>query len=96
MDEGLVAVVVGGLAADEGRQELVHDDGLQRGHHPPPRRLQGSRGCKFTGYGQFFSFESQEHPNIYRVAQNHGKQVLRITHTKFHLPITQFVVIPHG
>ena len=32
----------------------------------------------------------------YRVAQNHGKQVLRVIHTKFHLPVIQFVVIPHG
>ena len=32
----------------------------------------------------------------YRVAQNHGKQVLRISPIKFHFPIIQFVVIPHG
>ena len=29
----------------------------------------------------------------YRVAQNHGKQVLRMSNTKFPLPIIQFVVI---
>ena len=33
---------------------------------------------------------------IYRVAQNHGKQVLRISCMKFHLITFQFVVIPHG
>jgi len=33
---------------------------------------------------------------LYRVAQNHGKQVLRISPIKFHFPIIQFVVIPHG
>ena len=33
---------------------------------------------------------------LYRVAQNHGKQVLRISHIKFHFTIIQFVVIPHG
>ena len=33
---------------------------------------------------------------MYRVAQNHGKQVLRISPIKFHFPIIQFVVIPHG
>ena len=38
-----------------------------------------------------FEFETK-----HRVSQNHGKQVWRVTHTKFHLPITQFVVIPHG
>ena len=32
----------------------------------------------------------------YRVAQNHGKQVLRISPIKFHFPIIQFVVIPPG
>ena len=30
----------------------------------------------------------------YRVSQNHGRQVWRVIDTKFHLPITQFVVIP--
>ena len=33
---------------------------------------------------------------VYRVAQNHGKQVLRISCMKFHLLTFQFVVIPHG
>ena len=33
---------------------------------------------------------------MYRVAQNHGKQVLRISPIKFHFLIIQFVVIPHG
>ena len=32
----------------------------------------------------------------YRVAQNQGKQVLGISHVKFHFPTIQFVVIPHG
>ena len=40
-----------------------------------------------------FDFEGR---NMYRVAQNHGKQVLRISPIKFHFPIIQFVVIPHG
>ena len=31
-----------------------------------------------------------------RVKQNHGKQILRISHAKFHLPIIQFAAIPHG
>ena len=33
---------------------------------------------------------------VYRDAQNHGKQVLRISCMKFHLLTFQFVVIPHG
>ena len=36
------------------------------------------------------------HDYLYRVAQNHGKQVLRMSCIKFHLPTFQFVVIPHG
>ena len=32
----------------------------------------------------------------YRVAQNHGKQALKISCIKFHLPTFQFVVIPNG
>ena len=36
------------------------------------------------------------HCNLYRVAQNLSKQVLRISYTKFHLISFQFVVIPHG
>ena len=33
---------------------------------------------------------------MYRVGQNHGKQVLRISCIKFHLLTFQFVVISHG
>ena len=36
------------------------------------------------------------HHILYRVAQNHGKQVQRISPIKFQFPIIQFVVIPHG
>ena len=35
-------------------------------------------------------------PAHYRVGQNLGKKVLRMSSTKFHLLIIQFVVIPHG
>ena len=43
-------------------------------------------------WGQLFG----NHGMLYRVAQNHGKQVLRISCMKFHLLTFQFVVIPHG
>ena len=33
---------------------------------------------------------------LYRVAQNYGEQVVRISSIKFHLLTFQFVVIPHG
>ena len=32
--------------------------------------------------------------DVYRVKLNIPKKVLRVKHTKFHLPIIQFVVIP--
>ena len=37
-----------------------------------------------------------EYISMYRAEQNHGKQVVRISPIKFHFPIIQFVVIPHG
>ena len=36
------------------------------------------------------------HCMLYKVAQNPGKQVLRISYIKSHLLSFQFVVIPHG
>ena len=38
----------------------------------------------------------QNFKRLYRVRQNHGKQVLRISCIEFHLTKFQFVVIPHG
>ena len=40
--------------------------------------------------------KKEKSPQKYRVAQNHGKQVLRISHINFHFTIIQFVDIPHG
>ena len=45
---------------------------------------EGGGGAAIAGY------------SLYRVAQNHGKQVLRISPIKFLFHILQFVVIPHG
>ena len=40
--------------------------------------------------------ELSSHGSMHRFAQNQGKQVLRISHIKFHFSIIEFVVIPHG
>ena len=52
---------------------------------------QARAGC----YSQA-AMSSNDSKTLYRAAQNHGEQVLRMSCIQFHLLTFQFVVIPHG
>ena len=77
------------------RQRRHQGRHLRAGRHP---RRHGAHiqlpGTRFNAFVEASDICNVQF--VYRVAQNHGKQVLRISPIKFHFPIIQFVVIPHG
>ena len=74
-----------------------HRPGPLQGHRPPAQGKVIQEGHKGkVGIPMEAAMQCQLGVAKYRVAQNHGIQVLGVTHTQFHLPFIQFVVIPHG